>query len=375
VALGDSYTIGTGLTDEAQNFPSLLAKRLGDEIGIDVALVNLGVNGYTTSDLIREELPVVRGLRPELVTILIGANDVVQGSDDATYRMRLAEIYDGVAQLGAAANRVLAVSIPDFSALPGAAPFGAASELRARIEAFNGVVQSEAASRGFGYVDITSISREDNTRHDWLASDNLHPGPAQHQAIADHVWGAAQSRWGPVQWTRWSNSAKQVLTLAQDEAARPRHSYIGTEHLFLGLLKERDGVVRWLLKRRGVTYRRVRPTIYQVLGRRGRIVINAPNIIPTSRVRKVLRIAAHEAQSDGADSVGPEHILLAIISEGEGIAAHMLSDMGVTLAGTRAQLHQVGHPDAATYDGVAKRGWAAAIGQWLDRIRRGPRSP
>ena len=190
VALGDSYTIGTGLADLAQNFPSLLARRLTEETGIDVALLNLGVNGYTTADLIREELPVARGLRPELVTILIGANDIVQGSDLAAYRTRLAELYDAIAQLTLAAIRVLAVSIPDFSPLPGAAPFGSPRELRARIDAFNGIAQSEAASRGFGYVDITAISRENNHGNDWTAADGLHPGPAQHQAIADRIWAA-----------------------------------------------------------------------------------------------------------------------------------------------------------------------------------------
>ena len=100
LALGDSYTIGTGLEDETQNFPSLLAGRLKDETGIDVALVNLGVNGYTTTDLILEELPVAQHARPELVTILIGANDIVQGSDEAGYRYRLQQIYQGKRHAG-----------------------------------------------------------------------------------------------------------------------------------------------------------------------------------------------------------------------------------------------------------------------------------
>jgi len=188
VALGDSYTIGTGLKDESQNFPSLLARRLTEETGIDVALVNLAVNGYTTTDLIREELPVAHDLQPELVSILIGANDVVQGASEADYRIRLGAIYDAVASTGLAAKRVLVLSIPDFSGLPGAAPFGSATELRARIDAFNDVAQSEAASRGFLYEDITAVSREGNDASDWLAADGLHPGPAQHRAIADQLW-------------------------------------------------------------------------------------------------------------------------------------------------------------------------------------------
>jgi lysophospholipase L1-like esterase len=187
VALGDSYTIGTGLQDESQNFPSLLAKRLTEETGIDVPLVNLGVNGYTTADLIREELPVARRIGPELVSILIGANDVVQGSTEAAYRTRLAEIYDALAGLALPATKVVSVSTPDFSALPGAAPFGTASDLRTRIDAFNRIAQSEALARGFHYADISVISREHRGK-DWLAADGLHPGLAQHRAIADQLW-------------------------------------------------------------------------------------------------------------------------------------------------------------------------------------------
>jgi len=188
VALGDSYTIGTGLQDQSQNFPSLLARWLTEETGIDVALVNLGVNGYTTTDLIREELPVARGLAPEYVTILIGANDVVQGSDEAGYQTRLGTIYDALVELAHPATNIIAVSTPDFSALPGAAPFGTARDLRRRIDAFNQVAQSEATARGFQYADISAISREEGRGGDWLASDGLHPGPAQHQAIADRLW-------------------------------------------------------------------------------------------------------------------------------------------------------------------------------------------
>jgi acyl-CoA thioesterase I len=187
VALGDSYTIGTGLEDESQSFPSLLAKRLTKETGIDVALANLGVNGYTTTDLIREELPIARDLRPELATILIGANDVVQGSTEAAYRTRLAEIYDALAGLALPAAKTVAISTPDFSHLPGARPFGTAGDLRARIDAFNRIAQSEAAARGFHYADISVISRE-NRGKDWVAADGLHPGPAQHRAIADQLW-------------------------------------------------------------------------------------------------------------------------------------------------------------------------------------------
>ncbi len=195
LALGDSYTIGTGLEDEAQNFASLLAGRLKEETAIDVALVNLGVNGYTTTDLIREELPVARSVRPELVTVLIGANDIVQRSDEATYRGRLQQIYQAIQELGVPAARVLAISIPDFSPLPGAAPFGSARDLCARVDGFNDVARSEAADHEFLYADITQISREANSGHNWIAGDGLHPGPTQHRAFAHHLWEVAGPSW------------------------------------------------------------------------------------------------------------------------------------------------------------------------------------
>jgi lysophospholipase L1-like esterase len=327
VALGDSYTIGTGLKDESQNFPSLLARRITEETGIPVAVTNLGVNGYTTTDLIRSELSVARDLHPELATILIGANDIVQGSDEASYRTRLAEIYDALTTMGLAHKRVLAMSIPDFSPLPGATPFGSADELRARIDAFNGVAQSEAAARRFRYEDISGLSREHRDGHDWLATDGLHPGPAQHQAFADRIYNAAPAR--GVAFDRWSNPAKRVLSRAKEEAETLNHAYIGTEHLLLALLKDTDGAGGKLLSDWQISYSKVRNVISRVLGKPRQDPLPT-TIIPTTRVRTVLRIASQEANSLGAESVGSEHILLALALEGEGIAGHVLSDMGVT---------------------------------------------
>jgi lysophospholipase L1-like esterase len=374
VALGDSYTIGTGLADGTKSFPNLLTERLKDEIGIDVALVNLGVNGYTTTDLVREELPVARDVRPELVTILIGANDIVQGSDAAAYRTRLAEIYNAVAELGVAAKRVVAISIPDFSAVPGASSFGSAHDLRARIDAFNAVAQSEAASRGFGYVDITAISREGGGA-DWLASDNLHPGPAQHRAFADQIWEPSRPRWGTVQWTRWSDPARRVTTIAAEEAAARQDAYIGSEHLLLGLLKSPEGAAAPLLSHRHVSYQRVRRLLDRTLGATDKRPVPTSQIIATTRVKQILRIAGRDASTGHAALVGTEHILLALIIEGEGIAAHILSDLGLTLARTRAELDRLRDGDPATHNEVPRRGWAAAIVRRLNRIPRGPRTP
>jgi lysophospholipase L1-like esterase len=110
----------------------------------------------------------------------------------------LTQIYETVKSLGLRAARVLAISVPDFSSLPGAAPFGTPSHLRARIDAINDIARSEASSRSFQYVDITAISRETNRGDGWLAGDGLHPGPAQHRAFADQIWEVVGPNWTSV---------------------------------------------------------------------------------------------------------------------------------------------------------------------------------
>ena len=335
LALGDSYTIGTGLEDETQNFPSLLAGRLKDETGIDVALVNLGVNGYTTTDLIREELPVAGKARPELVTILIGANDIVQGSDEAGYRDRLQQIYQAIKELDVPALRVLAVSIPDFSPLPGAAPFGSTSELRARIDAFNDIAEKEAASRPFRFADITSISREANRGDGWLADDGLHPGPAQHQAFADHIWEKVAPSWRMVVLQRFSPSAQRVVELAFDEAKALQSGYVGSEHILMGLLKLEDRAYRSFFEELRITYPRVRKTLARVLGKTNKSKSVPARLILTTKATKMLAAATLAATKDGADAVEPEHLLIAVI-EGDGIGPHILADRGATVARMRA---------------------------------------
>src|SRR5579872_804859 len=79
LALGDSYTIGTGASDPSRSWPSIIAARLESEGGRPVELVNPAVNGFTTDDLIEHELPYLARFKPQLVTVLIGVNDLVRG--------------------------------------------------------------------------------------------------------------------------------------------------------------------------------------------------------------------------------------------------------------------------------------------------------
>src|SRR6202158_5534010 len=139
--------------------------------------------------------------------------------------------------------------------------------------------------------------------------------------------------------------AKKVLTLAQEEAERSHHSYIGTEHLLLGLLREGEGLAAKVLGNLGVEIGKVRQTIESVLGRNERIIIQ--QIIPTSRVKKVIEISFEEARRMGHNYVGTEHLLLGLLIEGEGIAAHVLEDLGATLEKVRSEIERLLHDSSA----------------------------
>jgi ATP-dependent Clp protease ATP-binding subunit ClpA len=138
---------------------------------------------------------------------------------------------------------------------------------------------------------------------------------------------------------RFSERAKKVLTLAQEEAERSGQSYIGTEHLLLGLLRESNGIAQQALQNLGVDISQVRQTIESVLGRNERIIVQ--QIIPTTRVKKVIEISFEEAQRMGDHAVGTHHLLLGLLLEGEGIAAHVLQDLGATGQAVRAEIERL----------------------------------
>jgi lysophospholipase L1-like esterase len=189
LALGDSYTIGTGASDESRSWPSIIAVRLNAE------LTNPAVNGFTTLDLIRDELPYLQRVGPELVSILIGVNDLVQGRTPDQYRKSLQAIYERVGALNLPEGRVVAVSIPSWSFVPAAADFGGAERVSRMTEIFNDVARKEATARRFEWIDITEASTSGIGSPGWIASDRLHPGDAQYAAWAEVIWEKVKEAW------------------------------------------------------------------------------------------------------------------------------------------------------------------------------------
>ena len=125
---------------------------------------------------------------------------------------------------------------------------------------------------------------------------------------------------------RFTEMAKRTLALAQAEAERSQLSYIGTEHLLLALLGQPETIAGEVLKDLGIEIDSVRQTISTLIVSAERIVIQ--QTIPTSRTKKVIEMAFEDARGRGHNYVGPGHLLAGLVIEGEGIAAHLLDDLG-----------------------------------------------
>src|SRR5688500_8520343 len=146
VALGDSYTIGTSVS-EADRWPNQLADRVPE-----LQLVgNPAVNGFTSADLIDRELPQLDELRPELVTVLIGVNDVVQGVPETVYRANVEVILDRLQAL-LPADRVVCVATPDYTRTTRGAEYGEPERQREGIVRVNAVLREECEGRGMPFV-------------------------------------------------------------------------------------------------------------------------------------------------------------------------------------------------------------------------------
>ena len=198
LALGDSYTIGTGASHESRNFPSLLAVHVQETTRREVEVVNPAVNGFTTIDLLAKELGYITDLKPDLVSVLIGVNDLVQGRSAQQYRESLVEIYDAIAATQLPAGRVAAISIPNWSVAPAARDYGDPARLRSVTEKFNAVAQQEAEARRFTWADLTEVSTRAMGSTGWIAADELHPGDAQYAAWADEIWSRVREGWSSV---------------------------------------------------------------------------------------------------------------------------------------------------------------------------------
>ena len=138
---------------------------------------------------------------------------------------------------------------------------------------------------------------------------------------------------------RFTDRARRVVVLAQEEARLLNHSYIGTEHILLGLIHEGEGVAAKALESLNISLEAVRAQVEEIIGQGG----SSPSgHIPfTPRAKKVLELSLREALQLGHNYIGTEHILLGLIREGEGVAAQVLVKLGADLSRVRQQVIQL----------------------------------
>ncbi len=185
VALGDSYTIGTAVA-AADRFPDQLVAALGPEPPTLRLAANLGVNGYTTADLIRAELPALDALDPEFATLLIGVNDAVQGVSAARYEAAVVTILDALlARLPS--SRIVAVEIPDYTVTPAGGDYGDPGQQRDAIVEDNAIMARLTAARGIHLVEILDLSRRAGADRSLVATDGLHPSGAQYALWVERI--------------------------------------------------------------------------------------------------------------------------------------------------------------------------------------------
>jgi len=160
---------------------------------------------------------------------------------------------------------------------------------------------------------------------------------------------------------RFSDRARRVVVLAQEEARMLSHNYIGTEHILLGLIHESEGIAARALASLNISLEAVRREVEQIIGQ-GQAAPTG-HIPFTPRAKKVLELSLREALQLGHNYIGTEHMLLGLIREGEGVAAQVLQKLGADLNRVRQTVTQLlsGYPVGASEE-IPTTGWIPETG-------------
>ena len=170
-------------------------------------------------------------------------------------------------------------------------------------------------------------SHRDVADEAWYSSFEAQPtkmGVAGYLVVPRGPCPTAQKQEGSIMFERFTERARQVVVLAQEEARTLKHNYIGTEHILLGLLREEEGLAARVLESLDITVERVRAQVVRIVGSGEEVT--SGQIPFTPRAKKVLELALREALSLGHNYIGTEHILLGLVRENEGVAARILVD-------------------------------------------------
>jgi lysophospholipase L1-like esterase len=181
VAIGDSYTIGTSV-EPGERWPNQLAATAE---GLEL-VGNPAVNGFTSRDVIEVELAQLDALRPELVSLLIGTNDVIQGLGEARYRGNLNTIVDAMTA-ATGPGRAFGVTSPDYTVTPAGRDYGDPAVRTAELRRYNAIFGEVLGGRGIPVVDIHDISLRAATDPSLVAGDGLHPSGRQYGLWVERI--------------------------------------------------------------------------------------------------------------------------------------------------------------------------------------------
>ncbi len=172
--LGDSYTICEGLT-EKERWPNLLADQLEKEKLPVLLTENHSRTGFTTNDLIKKELPYLKTTKPDIVTLLIGVNDYVQGYDTAHFHKNLTYILNEIENAVKVKTNIILIAIPDYSVTPTGAYYTNGRDVSKDLKVWNSIIEKEATTRKLPFIDIFPLTQKMKDDETLICSDGLHP--------------------------------------------------------------------------------------------------------------------------------------------------------------------------------------------------------
>jgi len=187
VAIGDSYTVATGI-EEKDSWPSQLTQKL-KSAGIKINLVKiLGMRGATSQQTLNEVMPQLKNLKPGFITLLIGVNDWIrEGISSSKFKKRIKNLIDEI-QSNLPPKKLLLITIPDFSCSPQKKNWGYGKSATNGITRLNKILKTEAALRDLVIVDIYPLSQNLCSQVGMFSDDGVHPSALQYSKWVDLIF-------------------------------------------------------------------------------------------------------------------------------------------------------------------------------------------
>jgi lysophospholipase L1-like esterase len=188
VAIGDSYTVATGI-DEKDSWPSQLTQKL-KTAGIEINLIEiLGMRGATSQQTLNDVIPLLKNLKPEFISLLIGVNDWIRdGVSSSKFKIRIKYLIDAIQSNLPPPRKLLLVTIPDFSCSPQKNNWGYGKSATNGITRLNKILNTEAELRNLVIVDIYPLSQNLCSQFGMFSDDGVHPSALQYSKWVDLIF-------------------------------------------------------------------------------------------------------------------------------------------------------------------------------------------